>query len=87
MQDQTKQIPSDRDCPLERAVVSQTLRDDHDKRWSRAELEAELDPTDPLAIGDALARLADHGVIELTGETVCASRAATHLDELEMIAV
>ena len=87
MQDQTKQIPSDRDRQIERAIVSQTLRDDHDERWSRAELEAELDHADPLMIGDALTRLADHGVIELSEKTARASPATAHLDELEMIAV
>jgi len=87
MQDQTKQIPGDSDRKVQRAIVSQTLRDDHDKHWSRAELEAELDHVDPLAIGDALARLADQNVVELASETVQASRATAHLDELEMIAV
>ena len=55
--------------------------------WSRAELETELDGAGVLAIGDAIARLADRGVIELAGETVRASRAAVYLDELDMIAV
>jgi hypothetical protein len=87
MQDQTKQIPSDSDSQIERVIVSQILRDDHDKRWARAELEAELDHTDPLAVGEALTRLSDQDVIELSGETVQASRATVHLDELEMIAV
>jgi hypothetical protein len=87
MQDQIKQVPGDHDLQIERAIVSQTLRDDHDKRWSRAELEKELDHTDPLALGDALTRLADEDVVELAGETVRASRATVHLEELEMIAV
>ena len=87
MQDQTKQIPSDRDRRVERAIVLQTLRDDHDDGWSRAELEAELDHTDPIAIGDAVTRLEGEGVVELAGETVRASRAAMHLNDLGMIAV
>ena len=87
MQDPTKQLASDSDHQIERAIVSQTLRDDHDFSWSRAELETELDGAGVLAIGDAIARLADRGVIELAGETVRASRAAVYLDELDMIAV
>jgi SOS-response transcriptional repressor LexA len=87
MQDQTKQIPSDDDRRLERAIVSQTLRDDHDRRWSRAELGAELGHADPMAIDNALTRLQGEGVVELTDETVRASRAAQRLDELGMIAV
>jgi hypothetical protein len=87
MQDQTKQILSDDDRRVERAIVSQTLRDDHDMHWSRTELEAELDHADPIAIGNALARLQEEGVVDLIDETVRASRAAKRLDELEMIAV
>jgi hypothetical protein len=87
MQDQTRQLASDSDHQIERAIVSQTLRDDHDSSWSRAELEIELDGIDALAVGDAIARLADQGVIELAGEIVRASRATVRLDELDMIAV
>jgi len=87
MQDQTKQIPSDSDRRVQRAIVAQTLREDHDKRWSRAALEAELGHDAPITIDDALHRLESEGVIEIAGETVQASRAARHLDALEMIAL
>jgi len=87
MRDQTKQIPNDHERRVQRAVVAQTLRDDHDRCWPRAELEAELGEPDALAINDALALLEMEGVIELQGEIVQASRAALHLDRLEMIAL
>jgi hypothetical protein len=87
MQDQTKQIPDDTGRQVERAIVLHTLREDHDERWSRAELEAELDHVDSIAIGDALIRLEGEGVIELADETIRASGAARRLDELGMIAV
>lgn len=88
MQDQTKQIPSDSDRRVQRAVVAQTLRDNHDRHWSRAELETELAGRGtPIAIDDALNRLESEGVVEIAGETVRASRAARHLDLLEMIAL
>lgn len=87
MQDPTKQLASDSSHQVERTIVTQTLRDDHDSSWSRVELETELDGADAPAVDDAIARLADEGVIELAGETVQASRAAVHLDALDMIAV
>jgi hypothetical protein len=87
MQDQTKQIHSDSDRTVQRAIVLQALRDDHDSSWSRAELEAELDQADPITISDALTVLKDEGVIDLAGEMVRASRAAMHLDGLGMISV
>ncbi len=87
MQDQTKQIPGDHDCRVERAIVLQTLREDHDRHWSRDELTAELHHADPRTIDEALTRLKDEGVIELAGEIARASPATLCLDELGMIAV
>ncbi len=88
MQAQTKQIPSGSDRQVQRAIVAHTLRDDHDERWSRAELETELAGRGaPIAIDDALHRLESEGIVEIAGETVRASRAARHLDLLEMIAL
>ena len=87
MQDQTKQIPSEDERRVQRAIVVQALRDDHDRRWPRAELESELGETDALAVADALAHLEGEGVIEIDGETVQASNAVLHLDRLEMIAL
>jgi hypothetical protein len=87
MQDQTKQIPSDRDRQVERAIVLQALRDDRGEDWSRADLAAELDHPDPIAIDDALTRLEDEEVIEFEGETIRASRAAMHLNDLGMVAI
>ena len=53
----------------------------------RTELAAELGDVDPIAIRNALSRLAEEGVVELTGETLRASRAARCLNDLDMIAV
>ncbi len=87
MQDQTKQIYDERDRRLERAVVSQTLRDDRTEGWSHTDLAAEFTDADPREIRDALARLHEAGVVELTGETVRASPATVHLNALAMIAI
>jgi DNA-binding HxlR family transcriptional regulator len=71
----------------ERAIILQVLRDDHDERWSRAELEREIYDIEPLALGDALERLCQEGVVHLTGEQVWASRCALHLDALGMVSI
>lgn len=71
----------------ERAIVLQVLRDDHDERWSRAELELEAYDIAPLMLGDALARLSEEGVVHLAGELVWASRCARHLDALGMVSI
>jgi predicted transcriptional regulator len=87
MQDQTKQISSDRDRLLERAIVLQIIRDDHNDDWTRTELTAELGDADPIAVRVALTRLEEEGVIEFAGETVRASRATVRLNELDVIAI
>lgn len=87
MHDQTKQILSDSDRQVQRAIVVQTLRDDHDARWTRIELAAELEDADLLTIADALARLQSEGVVQLDGDEVMASAATRRLDALELIAL
>jgi hypothetical protein len=87
MQDQSKQVPGSDDRLVEKAIVLQLLRDDHDERWSRAELEVEMFPIGPMAISDALARLEAEGVLHLFGEAVSASRATKRLDDLELISI
>lgn len=71
----------------ERAILLQVLRDDHDVRWSLAELEAEATDVAPMALRDALERLERHGLVVICGEYVLASRSALHLDKLGMVGV
>jgi hypothetical protein len=71
----------------ERAIVLQVLREDHEERWSRAELERELYDIEPLQLSDALARLREAGVVHLAGELVWASRCARRLDQLGMVSI
>ena len=71
-------------CQLQRAIVLQLLRDDRSERWSRAELELELGG-DAHAVGEALERLAAHGVLCASGQDVWASRPVRRLDELGLI--
>ena len=72
---------------IERAVVLQLLRDDHDEQWSRTELESKLDDVEPLALSDAIAVLERHGVVVVQGEDVVASPGIRHLDELGLVGV
>ena len=72
---------------VERAVTLQLLRDDHDERWSRAELETELDDVEPLALSDAIAQLERQGVVMAQGEHVLASPAVRRVDELGLVGV
>jgi hypothetical protein len=72
---------------VERAIVLQVLREDHEERWCRTELGREITDFDRVALDEALLRLADDGVLHCSGEVVCASRAARRLDELEMIGI
>jgi hypothetical protein len=83
------------DAGLERAIVLQLLRDDHELMWSRAqlavELSSELDADRSQggrqAIDDALGRLERDGVIGISEQQAWASGAARRLDELGLIAV
>jgi hypothetical protein len=76
---------------LERAIVLQLLRDDHERKWSRTQLTIELradgGEIDREAIDEAVDRLERDGVLGATAQEVWASSAAWRLDELELIGV
>jgi Fe2+ or Zn2+ uptake regulation protein len=76
---------------LERAIVLQLLRDDHERKWSRAQLAIELqadgEEIDKETLDEALRRLEREGVLGATEQEVWASGAAWRLDELELIGV
>ncbi len=85
-------MPEKRVDPLEqngtqRLVVLQLLRDDHALHWSRGELGRELYDVDPEAIGVALERLCEQGVVHNEGELVRASPCARHMDALGCICI
>lgn len=85
-------MPNEHVDPLERGgtqclVVLQLLRDDHAPHWPRGELERELYDVDPEAIGVALERLREQGVVHAEGERVWASACARHLDALGFICI
>jgi hypothetical protein len=68
-------------------VVLQVLRDDHPKPWTRKEIERELHDVDPDAIGVALERLREQGVVNVEGGRFSASPCARHLDALGFICI
>ncbi len=72
---------------IERAIVAQILCEDHERRWSRMELEEEIRDCKPLALEEALARLERDGVLLCEGQSVWAARGARRLDELELIGI
>jgi hypothetical protein len=72
---------------VERAVVLQVLRDDHEECWSRVELADEVSDFETAVLELALARLEGDGVVRLEDGRVAASRAARRLDELGLICV
>jgi DNA-binding transcriptional ArsR family regulator len=85
-------MPEEQVDPLEQdgtqcLVVLQLLRDDHPLHWSRGELERELYDIDPAAIGIALERLREQGVVRAEDERMWASACARHLDALGFICI
>jgi hypothetical protein len=70
----------------ERAIVLQVLRDDHDERWSLAELQAEIG-VEPTLLSSAVKHLEQQGALVSLDACVLASRCARHLDGLWLIGV
>ena len=72
---------------VERAVVLQILREDHEERWDRAELAQEISDFEPEVLDEALGHLERDGVLHRQGDSVSAARAVRRLDELELISI
>jgi DNA-binding MarR family transcriptional regulator len=71
---------------LERVIVLTLLSEGGERRWSRAELAAELG-VEVEALQDAVDRLSEAGVVCLAGTEVWASAAARRIDELRLIGI
>jgi hypothetical protein len=84
---QVNMVRSELDHCVERAVVLQLLRDDHERRWPRTELERKLADIEQDVFDGALSRLAATGVVSMEDDAVWASDAVRRLDELELIGV
>jgi hypothetical protein len=76
---------------LERAIVLQLLRDDHERKWSLEQLvgvlEEDRSEASKEAVEEVLQRLTGEGVLCRSEDAVWASDAALRLDELELISV
>ena len=73
---------------IQRAIMLQLLRDDHDPLWTQAELEAEVSDFGPRLLKVALELLEGDCCIVLDGEEgVRASTCAHRLDELELVSI
>jgi DNA-binding HxlR family transcriptional regulator len=72
---------------VERAIVLQILRDDHEERWSREDLAQEIPDFEPTVLEEALECMERDGVLEREMDLVWAARPARCLDELELISV
>jgi hypothetical protein len=73
---------------VERAIVLQLLRDDHDTQWSRTDLQARLNDVEPAALAHALKRLERQGVVLVrAADAIMASPCARHLDALGLIGI
>jgi hypothetical protein len=87
----TKKKRPSRDLKLwmiQRAIMLQLLRDDHDPLWTRGELEAEVSDFGPRPLKVALELLEGDCCIVLDGkEGVRASTCAHRLDELELVSI
>jgi hypothetical protein len=83
-----QRIPKRNDLTLaQRAIVLQVLRDDHPERWTRAELEVEIDDIEQQALVSALAILAIEGVVIFDDKEIWASQCARHLDALGLVSI
>jgi hypothetical protein len=67
--------------------VLQVLREDHPRRWTRAELTVEVYDIEPASLGRALRRLKAHGVVHVDGKEVWASKCALRMDALGMVSI
>jgi DNA-binding HxlR family transcriptional regulator len=73
---------------VERAIVLQLLRNDHDEQWSRTDLQARLKHIEPAALAHALERLEQQGVVVVRpADAILASPCARHIDALGLIGI
>jgi hypothetical protein len=87
MQDQSKDSWARDPAIVERSIVLELLRDDHDEWWTHTALEVEIYDIEPAAIAAALLRLQQGGVAELQGERARATPSLRYLDGLGMVCI
>ena len=87
MRHEPKQVPSAAERRLQRLVVLELLRDDHQGPWSGCELSDELSPVRAETLATAIDRLVKEGVLCGDGDELSPSPALQRLNELELICV
>jgi hypothetical protein len=84
----SKKVPNPRqEDGTQCVIVLQVLRDDHPEPWTRREIKRKLADIDQDAVGVALERLHEQGVIRIIGNQIEASPCARHLDALGFICI
>jgi hypothetical protein len=72
---------------MQRAIVLQLLRDDHDPLWTREELEGEISDFNTRVFTTALERLVAEDCVVLDSKGARATTPLRHLDTLELVGV
>jgi hypothetical protein len=72
---------------VQRAVILELLRDDHEERWGLAELSDAIGSQASGTLATVLDELEHHGLVVTLGDWVLASRSARHIDELDLIGI
>jgi hypothetical protein len=72
---------------VQRAIVLQLLRDDHDRLWTREELRDEIPDISRHMFDLSIELLEDDACIALEADGLCASTSVRHLDELDLIGI
>jgi DNA-binding HxlR family transcriptional regulator/predicted transcriptional regulator len=78
---------SERLTLVQRAIILELLRDDHEERWGVAELRAAIGTIQSGTLAAVLEDLEHHGLVVALGDWVLASRSARHIDELGLIGI
>ena len=87
MQHEPNQVPGAAERRVQRLVVLQLLRDDHDRLWSGCELADRLPEVEAQALAGAIDSLTQEGVLCADGDALWASPALRRVDQLELICV
>jgi hypothetical protein len=83
-----KRVSPSRDLLIaQRAIVTQLLRDDHDRHWTPAELRREVSDLTRYRFAQALDFLEGNEVVHRDEHSISASLCARALDELELIGI
>jgi hypothetical protein len=72
---------------IERTIVNLIVSGDRTKKWTRAEIEIELQPRDAVEVKEALRRLSRMRVIDLNRTEVRPTQCTSHLERLQVIGI